>query len=773
MTSNLRRASQLFTNVHAQKKPERRALALNVDKLKGCPRTGDHKSCINAAKDIARLLQSFGSIELDSVNDILGSSIRIEWSAFGEDEKPNSMALLCREDLHVFSLDSTWILPLSSSSQLSNALKQRRGLPTPAQIEGFSRPAAASFLMLLRYNLITQDLTNHSRRVLLRLISSTALQHSILPSSFKMQGITAESLPFAGGGYADVYRGYSSSKQTLCLKVLRVFRDPQNSGPDEQAKEAVLRAFLCEALLWYQLRHRNILPFLGVSYEAFPNRICFVSPFKKNGDIMSFIKRHSPPLAIRTEWINILVDDDGMPLIADLGIATVVTSQSETLRVGTTSDQGLKCSLRWSAPEVIHPTSNEVTRSHTSTTTDIYALVSTMLEILTGLPPWSEERCDARIIYQILEGKRPTRPKNTVVPDDHWNLIERGWTQKPTDRATIRELVQRLENLSAVPRRDAFKEDKTAPWHILSQETSSPLSELTRKLVAWERAPAICTPSLPTPIPESTSSPIIAAHVDAESKTLLIKGMPSISPILSSPAIAPAADTERKVESPDNNSTYNSDLIQLSEESLHELERLNETIDKNNVESWLAETSPATPPTPTRAERHRDARAQNVRTLGVRRPQRPNDVGIDLESSGPTPYMEWLKDYVAREDRQSDVSTLSPSGTPANAGADRFQPWVRLQASRRLNGGQWIGQERSVQSSPSQDPVPPTSFRRPSRMFTVRKSREMLERDAKKRLSLRSDSTPEPPSTVASESSDQSDSDSESGLRRFPIVEED
>ncbi|KAH8810412.1 kinase-like domain-containing protein [Flagelloscypha sp. PMI_526] len=236
------------------------------------------------------------------------------------------------------------------------------------------------------------------------------------------------------------------------------------------------QAFLYEAVLWYQLRHRNILPFLGVSYDAFPNRICFVLPFKENGDIMSFIRRDSPPLIVRTEWlyhiakgveyihgmeichgdikgVNILVDDDGMPLITDFGNASMVTSRSETLADDIASSEGFISSLRWSAPEFFLSTSYAIV--HASLTTDIYALVSTMLEILTGRPPWVEELTDSHVLLRASVGGRPKRPNTMAVPDGHWSLIERGWAQEPHDRATIGELVHELENLTTVVRRDA------------------------------------------------------------------------------------------------------------------------------------------------------------------------------------------------------------------------------------------------------------------------------------------------------------------------------
>ncbi|KAH8810364.1 kinase-like domain-containing protein [Flagelloscypha sp. PMI_526] len=715
-----------------------------IIKLKGYSDISNHRSCVDAARYIARSLLLSSSFALDHINDYLSPTTRIEWAAYDEDGKPNSMGILCAEDLHVFSLDSSWTLPQASSSQLLNALERRGGIPTQTQVKSFSPPAAASFLMLLRYNLMTQDLSHHSRRILLRLIRSIALEHSILPSSFRMQGITAEAIPIAGGGYADVHRGYSANKQTLCLKVLRVFRNPHNSGPDEQSKEAVLRAFLCEALLWYQLRHRNILPFLGVSYDAFPNRICFVSPFKKNGDIMSFIKRCAPLLEVRTEWllqiaqgveyihemeishgdikgINILVDDDGRPLIADLGIATVVTSQSETLRIVRTTDQGFKCSLRWSPPEVVHPDHEESDMSHISTTTDIYALVSTMLEILTGMPPWSEERLDARIIYRLLAGDRPRRPDPCVIPDDLWDLIERGWKQNPRERATIGELIKNLETMVANPRRDAFK----TPWQLNTSDKSSLASGLEGKLVSWERPPT--------------------AYVQPRPVTSLV--FEPISP-------SNSEHTAECISSSNQTSAYHSTTsFRLSEQSLRNFNESYNNDKQNRIAMWIAQTTLSSPTAPALFElpHPQDTRLRKRQhRCSTRTTHLCDALRLDTAKLNPTLLADQLQSYAAlhaSEETLSDVSTLSPSGKPPSDRADRFLPWAHLHATKLLKNGRRMRWERSIQSSPTQIPVRRTPFRPSSRPFIIRKSvkRWKRERTCGGRWS---DSTPEPASSI-------------------------
>ena len=54
----------------------------------------------------------------------------------------------------------------------------------------------------------------------------------------------------------------------------------------------LLQDFCQETLVWRQLRHPNILPFLGVSEELFAPSYCLISPWMINGNIMSYLEAH-------------------------------------------------------------------------------------------------------------------------------------------------------------------------------------------------------------------------------------------------------------------------------------------------------------------------------------------------------------------------------------------------------------------------------------------------------------------------------------------------
>jgi serine/threonine protein kinase len=51
---------------------------------------------------------------------------------------------------------------------------------------------------------------------------------------------------------------------------------------------------LCrEALVWQGLRHKYILPLIGIDRESFlPSSFCMVSPWMNNGTVLKYLRDH-------------------------------------------------------------------------------------------------------------------------------------------------------------------------------------------------------------------------------------------------------------------------------------------------------------------------------------------------------------------------------------------------------------------------------------------------------------------------------------------------
>ncbi|KAK0204824.1 kinase-like domain-containing protein [Desarmillaria ectypa] len=168
-----------------------------------------------------------------------------------------------------------------------------------------------------------------------------------------------------GGGFADIWKGRMGN-MLICIKVLRTFID---NGIEERAR--VIKNFCHEALVWRNLKHPNVLPFLGVSTEPFAPSFCLISPWMQNGNIMSFLATnpandrltsikevangmaylHSLDLPIVHADIrgaNILVTDGYRCCLYGFGLALTVETQAP----GSPA-LALSGSIRWLAPEVL------------------------------------------------------------------------------------------------------------------------------------------------------------------------------------------------------------------------------------------------------------------------------------------------------------------------------------------------------------------------------------------------------------------------------------
>ncbi|KIK58563.1 hypothetical protein GYMLUDRAFT_170833 [Collybiopsis luxurians FD-317 M1] len=278
----------------------------------------------------------------------------------------------------------------------------------------------------------------------------SGLEPSLIVQNVKRDGPG----PVAIGGFADIWCGMIED-QKVCLKVLRLVEEP-----DEE-----LQRFYREALVWQQLEHPNILPFLGVNEELFHPSFCLISPWMKNRNVISFLDRdpaynrytlltdiaagiaylHSRKPAIvhgDIRGANVLVTDDFRCCLTDFGL-TLVRDDFLSQR-WTTSSTPMKGAIRWMAPELLDPDDSGVL-SHTSR--DIYAFGMTVIEILTLQLPFYDQRTDYAVLACVVTGKRPPRPQTSLCTEALWDLTVRCWAQDPLDRPEAREVHESLQSM--------------------------------------------------------------------------------------------------------------------------------------------------------------------------------------------------------------------------------------------------------------------------------------------------------------------------------------
>ncbi|KAJ7938218.1 kinase-like domain-containing protein [Mycena leptocephala] len=185
-----------------------------------------------------------------------------------------------------------------------------------------------------------------------------------LPSSLFITGVTGkEEHPTFGGGYGDIFRA-TYGNRIVAMKYMRAVHFMR--GADLRR---IRLKFCREALVWKDLHHPNILPFLGIDQNSFPSSLCMVSPWMEHGTVMNYIQDHGHTnvdkllyeIAQGLQYLhsrnivhgdlrgaNILIGEDWSACLADFGLSIF----SDATASMTTNRGG---SLYWMAPELMDP----------------------------------------------------------------------------------------------------------------------------------------------------------------------------------------------------------------------------------------------------------------------------------------------------------------------------------------------------------------------------------------------------------------------------------
>ncbi|KAJ9174813.1 hypothetical protein P3X46_013418 [Hevea brasiliensis] len=240
------------------------------------------------------------------------------------------------------------------------------------------------------------------------------------------------------GSFGSVYEGFATDGFFFAVKELLL---PDGGIIDLLEKEVDL---LC------QLTHPNIVKYFGTSkdesklyvflelvskgslekvYKEFPLQDSHVSVYTKQ-ILKGLNYLHERNVVHRDiKCANVLVDENGCVKIADFGLAKVTN-----LNAIIKSCKGTAC---WMAPEVF----NSKIAGGYGFQADIWSVGCTVLEMLTGKPPYSDLGLEkGQLIYRIGKGHRPSLPDS--LSDDSRDFIQQCLQVNPKDRPTAAELLE-------------------------------------------------------------------------------------------------------------------------------------------------------------------------------------------------------------------------------------------------------------------------------------------------------------------------------------------
>ncbi|KAF9455944.1 kinase-like domain-containing protein [Collybia nuda] len=307
---------------------------------------------------------------------------------------------------------------------------------------------------------------------------------SLSPSSFviKLPTLSARE-PIETGASAQVLHGHHNN-QEVAVKRFRLYA---------RTIPRIRQRFLKESSILQLLQHPNVVPFIGVVSEG--SRLCIVSPWMKNGDIIAFIKKS--PNVSRKELIeqvadglhflsgynivhgdlkgaNVLINDAEKACISDFGIASiqdhaeppslselnphgqqtllrkckdalkhgglsVTFASSLSSRMSSFSGAG---TYRWMAPERLIPEALDIPSAKPTFASDVFSLAMLAIEVYSGDVPFGREKTQYAAFLMTIAGKRPPRPPG--IPDPVWRLIEDCWAPQPVHRPDIWDVYNRL-----------------------------------------------------------------------------------------------------------------------------------------------------------------------------------------------------------------------------------------------------------------------------------------------------------------------------------------
>ncbi|KAK1231518.1 hypothetical protein PQX77_005350 [Marasmius sp. AFHP31] len=313
------------------------------------------------------------------------------------------------------------------------------------------------------------------RSSILRMMLHLSKRSGLCPNCLNIKNVKrVGDYPVGGGGFGDVWKG-KIDDQVVCLKMVKVYlvSDVQK----------LLQEYMREAIVWQQLHHPNLLPFMGLYYlDKAREQLCLVSPWMDRGNLVRYLK-DTPREAVDHQalaydvasglahlhsmkivhgdlkGVNVLMTPEERACITDFGLSRVADTHS--LRLSSTTRQA-SGTTRWLAPELLQsdPPSSVLMSS------DMYAYACVCYEIFTGgNMPFRELSEGAVLVAVVLNKKHPSRPSGaSELRDKMWDIMVACWNHKAQDRPTAKNVCSVIGGFNSRKTQRLIRSYPTPEW---------------------------------------------------------------------------------------------------------------------------------------------------------------------------------------------------------------------------------------------------------------------------------------------------------------------
>ncbi|XP_027355560.1 mitogen-activated protein kinase kinase kinase 5-like [Abrus precatorius] len=317
--------------------------------------------------------------------------------------------------------------------------------------------------------------------------------HHTTENSPSLKGQWQKGKLIGRGSYGSVYHATNLETGASCaMKEVDLF-------PDDPKSADCIKQLEQEIRILRQLHHPNIVQYYGS--EIVGDRLYIYMEYVHPGSLHKFMHEHCGAMTesvVRNftrhilsglaylhstktihrdiKGANLLVDASGIVKLADFGVSKILTEKSYEL--------SLKGSPYWMAPELMKAAIKKESNPDIAMAIDIWSLGCTIIEMLTGKPPWSEFE-GPQAMFKVLH-KSPDIPE--TLSSEGQDFLQQCFRRNPADRPSAATLlthvfVQNLHDQDVVVHSHGHPRGDPGPGDYSRKHSPGHTSKNSRGLV--------------------------------------------------------------------------------------------------------------------------------------------------------------------------------------------------------------------------------------------------------------------------------------------------